>query len=254
MNRQEKLILFISAFIILFAGIAYYYLPVIVLNLRPKAGNFIGLAVQIEGDVKMRYGDSVNWKEVKKNERIYTRTYLYTGENSSGFYAFLDKSSISLGQNSLIYLDFTIDEAAAKQGQDSLKIDLVDGKMDIDLKENSKFKQIKVDDAVIDISDQKTRIKLENDEDQGMEISVMQGEIDITKNDKSYNVKPGEKLGVKKQEKPKKSKVSKDMMEEMKKISDEEQARVNEELRKRRQLSYILQEFIDFLKGLISSN
>ena len=110
MNRQEKFIISLSVALLLVAFMAYKIIPEVMSSLRPKGGNFIGMVLESQGEIKMRFGESVNWKPARKKDRIYSKVYLFTGENSSASFAFLDESSLNLGPNSLIYIDLSLDQ------------------------------------------------------------------------------------------------------------------------------------------------
>lgn len=226
------------------------YLPDIMGGLKPQNKNFIGLVIQAQGDVRMRFGDSINWLNLTSKDRIYSQTYLFTGKDSSAIYAFLDESSISIGENSLIFMDFVMDPSirVGDKKDQSIAVNLVEGKMQINLKEDSTLKMIKVDETLINTGKEKTLIQL-NYEKQGMDISVIEGDINIVQNNTSYKVRPGEKLDIESKDAPPEiQKVDQKTMDEIKRIAEEDKKKALKEIIEKRQLGNIIN---DLLQGFI---
>lgn len=214
--------------------------------LRPRGKNFIGLVIEAKGDTRMRLGDSISWFQLHNKDKIYSQAYLFTGKDSSATYAFLDESTIHLGENSLIFLDFLIDssfyEEKKKISSNGIAVDLVEGSMHFNLKDDSPVKKIKIDDTLIDVSDQSTVIHLNHDKS-GMAISVMKGDINILNKKSSYKVKQGEMLDIKNEQvDPTIKPVNQELMEEMKKIALEDHKRLMQELAEKRSLLSILND------------
>lgn len=221
-------------------------------GLRPQNRNFIGLVINAEGDVRMRFGDSINWLNLTTKDKIYSQTYLFTGKNSSAIYAFLDESSISIGENSLIFMDFITDptiRTSEEKDSASIAVNLVEGKMQINLKEESPVKMIKVDQTLINTGKDSTLIQL-NYEKQGMDISVIEGDINIVQNNTTYNVKPGEKLDIEnKDATPEIKRVDQKTMDEIMRIAKEDQKKALKEIIEKRQLGNIINDLVHGLIG-----
>ncbi len=222
-------------------------------SLRPNGGNFIGMVLESQGEIKMRFGESVNWKPARKKDRIYSKVYLFTGENSSASFAFLDESSLNLGPNSLIYIDLSLDQNGKSKKDDTsnqLAIELVDGQMQVDLKSNNMIKKLKIDDASIDISKENSIVKLNYNEKNGMEVSVMKGDINISTKENNFQVKHGEKIQVSKNEEDSKVEpIPADVLEEMKRMSESDRKAFLEEMQRKRGLAEIAQQIAELISG-----
>lgn len=252
MNRQEKFIISLSVALLLVAFMAYKIIPEVISSLRPKGGNFIGMVLESNGEIKMRFGESVNWKPARKKDRIYSKVYLFTGENSSASFAFLDESSLNLGPNSLIYIDLALDQKSKSKDDpnNQLAIELVDGQMQVDLKSNNMIKKLKIDDASIDISKENSIVKLNYNEKNGMEVSVMKGDINISTKENNFQVKHGEKIQVSKNEEDTKVEpIPADVLEEMKKMSESDRKAFLEEMQRKRGLAEIAQQIAELITG-----
>jgi hypothetical protein len=191
MEKKEKIVLIFSVSLIVFAIFLYNYLPDLVLGYKPHNANFIGLTTHADGDVQVRFGDSINWKKLQKNDGIYARSYLFTGANSSGSYAFLDESTINLEQNSLVFLNF---HPTAKKSDDAqaLSIDLLEGNVKLALPKDSNIKSITMNETTLEPGKEQTSLKLESGSK--VEVMVMEGEINVTKEMVNVNVKAGRSL------------------------------------------------------------
>ena len=231
------------------AVVLHLFLPDLMSIINPKDSKFIGLVLKGNGDLRMRFGDSINWRKMKPKDKIYSQTYLFTGPQSSAIYGFLDESTISLGENSLIFMDFAFDSEGRRSGdgEDSISLELVDGEMQINLKDKSSVKKIKVEDTMIDISkQQKTVIKLNYEDKKGLDIAVIQGDIDIKQKKLSYKVKQGEKVEIENSDtQPVPEALDEQTMAEIKKLAQEDNKKTIEELKKKRELINIIQSFVE---------
>lgn len=199
----------------------------------------------------MRFGDSINWRKMKRKDRIYSQTYLFTGLGSSATYGFLDESSITLGENSLIFMDLNLESAGrSTESEEPVSLELVEGQMQINMKDKSAVKKIKVQDTMIDLSkQQKTVIKLNYEKKQGLDIAVIQGDINIKQKKFSYKVKQGEKIGIANNDTvPLPEPIDDQTMEEIKKLAEEDHKKTIEDLKKKRELINIFYAIIDTFK------
>jgi hypothetical protein len=211
------------------------------------------MVLESKGEIKIRFGESVNWKPARKKDRIYSKVYLFTGDNSSASFAFLDESSLNLGPNSLVYIDLSLDQKGKAKEEDQnnqLAIELVDGQMQVDLKSNKMIKKLKIDDASIDISKENSVVKLNYNEKNGMEVSVMKGDINISTKENNFQVKHGEKIQVSKNEEDSKIEpIPADVLEEMKKMSESDRKAFLEEMQRKRGLAEIAQQIAELITG-----
>jgi hypothetical protein len=238
MNRQEKTIIIISTTTLSVALIVTLLLPRIFNILDPMSGQFAGLVLKSQGDVRIRFGDSINWKKLSSQDKVYSNSYLFTGKESSANFGFVDESTLNLGANSLVYIGL-IQNKLEKSKIDHMQIELVNGKMQMDLKQVSKIQSIKIADAVIELNKNSSIIRLENTQD-SMEVSIMQGEVKLTSRDGTYNVKSGEKLEVKSGESSKVSPLSPELIQEMKRLSAEDRKLMLAEYQKGRNISSLI--------------
>lgn len=251
MKRQEKLIISYSILIIILGIVSYLYLPDLMTALKSENLNFIGLVLEGEGDLKVRFGDSVNWRSLKKKDLLYSKTYLFTGEKSKGSFGFLDQSTINLGPNSLIYLDFVFEQKEKKKTSfselnKSLAIDLLDGSAQFELKDKSNIKKIIIDNIVVNLSNSTSSIQIKHNKKTGMELSVVEGDVGITSEGNKYDIKAGEKVTVAESsqvEESKVEKISSEDLEEMKKLAQKDRALVLDSLN-RVQLRQVLHHII----------
>ena len=210
--------------------------------LDPKASEFAGLVLNTTGEVKIRFGDSINWKKLKTSDKVYSNSYLFTGPDSSAGFGFVDESSLNLGPNSLVFIGL-IKSKLKKEKSENLQLELVNGKMQVDLKKLSNIQSLKVADAVIELNKKSSTILLQND-NEGMQVSIMQGDVKITSKEGEYDIKSGEKLEVKAGETSKVAPLSPEVLEQMKKLSDSERKLLMEELQKSRNISSVITNLI----------
>lgn len=247
MNRQEKFILLLSGAILLLAFLALLIAPKILDSFRSSSTDFIGMVLEAEGETKMRFGDSVNWKPFVKRDKLYSKVYLFTGGNSSGSFAFLDESVLNLGPNSLVFIDLDFEDIKNKKDLDELAIELVDGEMKIDLKTKSIIQNIRVADASFNLSDNNSVLKVNYNDQTGMQVSVMKGNVDISTKDSTFKVKHGERLEISKNEqKPVIEPVPPEIMDEMKRMSEADRKALLEEMQRKRGFSSVALEIIKF--------
>ncbi len=223
--------------------------------IKSQSQNFIGLVLEAEGDLKVRFGDSVNWRVLKKKDLLFSKTYLFTGEKSKGSFGFLDQSTINLGPNSLVYLDFVFEQQETQKissnSNKSLAVDLLDGSAQFEIKEKSNIKKIVINDVVVNLPSKPSSIQIKHDQQVGMELSVVEGEVGVSSEGNKYDVKAGEKVTVadnSKVEDSKVEKISSEELEEMKKLAQKDRALVLESLH-RVQLRQVFHKII----GLFSS-
>jgi hypothetical protein len=243
MNRQEKTIIITATISLSLAVILVLLLPQILNSFDPKGAQFAGLVIKSQGDVRIRFGESVNWRKLANKDKIFSNSYLFTGEESLGNFGFIDESSLNLGPNSLVYIGI-IHNKFNKSKDDSLQLELVNGQMQIDLKKLSKIQSLKVADATIELTKESSTIRLENTPE-SMEVSVMQGDAKITSKEGEFNVKSGERLEVKASETPEVSAISPEVLEEMKKLSDEDRKMLLAEYQKNRNISALLASLLE---------
>jgi FecR protein len=237
MEKKERLILIISVMIILFATLIYFMLPTLFTTLNPPNQNFIGIVADIKGDAKVRYGDSISWRTLNRKDKIYANSNFFTGENSHATFAFKDKSSLTLDSNSLVFLNFAPVNTAGTEGN-PIDMELVEGKLEIDLKKKSNFHKIKIDDATIDISKEATKIKLSTSAESKVEVSVLKGEVAMAQKGKKYTIKSGQVLGISKLDLLKRDEVDPSMLDEIT-VLDENNVNYLEETQKNRSFSHI---------------
>ena len=242
MNRQEKTIVIISTTTLSVAILLTLLLPRIFNDLDPMSGQFAGLVLKQQGDVRIRFGDSINWKKLSTQDKVYSNSYLFTGADSAANFGFVDESTLNLGANSLVYIGL-IQNKLEKSKNDDMQIELVNGKMQMDLKQLSKIQSIKIADAVIELNKKSSTIRLENNND-SMEVSIMQGEVKLTSKEGVYNVKSGEKLEVKSGQESQVEPLSPELIQEMKKHSAEDRKLMLEEYQKGRNISSIIANII----------
>ncbi len=214
MNRQEKFILYPSLILILISIFFYLLLPYL-FNVR-ESGDFIGLVSEAKGEAKLRLGKTISWMRLQKLSEIYSRSYLFTGENSSLTILFLDESFLKLRANSLIYLDYDVKHKEKKSK--GLVLDFVDGEMAVDLKKNSSLKKIKIKDTEIEIMDSEAKIVMSRGfQNKEMALTVLEGDINIKTQDNNLNLRTGQSLKISNKE-HRKEEVSKELLDEMKRV------------------------------------
>lgn len=214
MNRQEKFILYPSLILILISVFFYLLLPFL-FNVR-ESGDFIGLVSEAKGETKLRLGKTISWMRLQKLSEIYSRSYLFTGANSSLTILFLDESFLKLRANSLIYLDYDLKHKEKKSK--GLVLDFVDGEMAVDLKKNSSLKKIKIKDTEIEIMDSEAKIVMSRGfQNKEMALTVLEGDINIKTQGNNLNLRTGQSLKISNKE-HRKEEVSKELLDEMKRV------------------------------------
>ncbi|PIK15124.1 FecR domain-containing protein [Halobacteriovorax sp. JY17] len=251
MKKQEKLVLYISIFCVVLGILVSIILSELDLTGNEDNLNYIGTTVETNGEVKIRYGESINWKTLGANDNIYSKSYLFTGDGATGKFVFLDGSIIKLDPNSLIYLDFMFDIKDINKNKNlknSLKIDFVDGEISFDLKEESSVKKIAMNDTTISINKKETMIKLQNDKKtQEMQVSVFEGDVSLNKRNKEFQIKSGEKLKISESKDMDREEISSEVIDSMRESAE----RLNEDGApieyKRRTITKFLKEFFHFI-------
>lgn len=251
MEKREKLVLFFSLSVMSLAAIIFLALPRILDSFKPHNPNFIGLSTHSQGDVKIKFGDSLTWRKLDKKGKIYSRSYLFTGPNSTSSLAFLDKSTIKLDPNSLVSLNFDIvpgeeDVTLTEEGLPALKIGVLEGKVGLQLKPNSQVKKIEMEQSVLKLGNEATSLLLESGD--GDKVAVLAGGVTMRSRGETYQLKTGEKLGVQGDE-VKKEEVPDELLQEMKRIAMENDRQAFEEEKRKRQLSYLLSQWYNYLTG-----
>lgn len=265
MNKQEKIIITVSIIGLIATIIGYLFLPLILNEIEPKNENFIGLVLDTKNDVKIRYANSVTWIKANKSDRIYTNTYLFTGSGSSSSYAFLDKSTIDLGENSLVLLDFSVDPAAAeaeKGKKRSVKIKVIEGEsVDIALVKESQVSDIEVENANINVNDEEMTINVsKKDKHPTFQVSSLSGEVDIEYNGKSYNMKSGQAMELSEEpsQEPEPKDIPPELVERMNAIKKEREKEKVDSLSsqdiKRAHMQQTLNRLISLFDWLLPSN
>lgn len=142
------------------------------------------------------------------------------------------------------------DKSKKDDPNNQLAIELVDGQMQVDLKSNNMIKKLKIDDASIDISKENSIVKLNYNEKNGMEVSVMKGDINISTKENNFQVKHGEKIQVSKNEEDSKVEpIPADVLEEMKRMSESDRKAFLEEMQRKRGLTEIAQQIAELITG-----
>lgn len=239
------------------ASTIYFYLPKLLEAINPPSGKYIGMIVKAEGDLRMRFGSSMNWRNVKVQDKIYSQTYLFTGSNSSAIYGFTDESSITLGENSLIYMETLGPRKSKKASAEAdgpvtkgVKLELIEGDVQLNLKEDSNLEQIKVEENEIDLTkSQKMVVKMNYEKKDGLEVAVLEGDIQVKNKKGTIPLKSGEKLDAPTEEEATTQSLDAKTMEKIKLEAERDQQRVVEDLKKKRQLGYILHAFIEIIQG-----
>lgn len=252
MNRQEKFVLYTSIAIFVVAISLSILLPENLANSRPGSSTFIGLTLESEGDVKMRFGESINWQTLTKKDKIFSKIYLFTGKNSEAKFAFLDESFLKLGPNSLIYLDAIVDSQGkiiSDGKKPQLSLDLVEGDININLKGKSLISTLKVGNKEVLTNSDETNLKIKSNDNEGSEVSVLQGSANVKSDYGERQLESGEKLAYSPQApEPSVEKIPDDIMEEMRKMSEEERTAYLYELQKKRGFAQIAQTILNLFK------
>ena len=244
MIKQERFVFITSISILLFSIIGHFFTSYIYDSRGEKHSNFIGIVTELSGNSKVRYVDDITWRDMSKSQKVYSYSYIYSGPDSKVTLAFLDQSSIAMGPNSLIFLNFRIHINSNQDQLNDLSLDVVKGKVDVDLREKSNIKDIKINDVILVTNDLETQISIEASGKKGMNVSLLKGEVDIKSNDENFKIKSGEKIEVTKNKNPVKEKISQKILDKMKKIYQTEQERIRDDIRKKRSISYISKEIV----------
>jgi hypothetical protein len=257
MIKQERFVLVVSMFVLLLSIVGYFSTSYFYGLRSEKKSNLIGIVTELSGDSKVRYTDDVTWRDMSKSQKVYSYSYVYSGEDSKVTLAFLDQSSIAMGEKSLIFLNFRIHINDSTDQFNDLSLDVVKGSVDVGLRKNSNIKDIKINDVILVTNDLETQISIKASGKNGMNVSLLKGEVDVKSNDENYNIKSGEKIEVVKNKNPKKEKISQKILDKMKKIYQSEQERIRNDIRKKRSISYISKEILkdvaEVFRGLFSS-
>lgn len=241
MKKPEKAIVASALALIGISAAAYMLLPAILQTFRPIQGNFIGLVHEIHNDVKTRYADTFTWQPAAARTELFSKTHIFTGSDSTARLIFLDGSYIELMENSLIFLDFQITEDS--EDDKPIKMDLFNGQVSIDLKENSQLKKIKINDTEVDLTDEATTLRLESKEEGGLSASVLKGKVGIKRKDMNYEIEKGKSFTASKDDETEEEAISDELLSEMKRMEEEiKKKREAAAQFQRRDLSQILKE------------
>lgn len=248
MTRQEKLIGGAAIAFIIVGLASYIYIPKLLISLESPDRNLVGIIISGAGELKMRLGDTANWRNLKLKDPVYSQAYLFTGPKSSAKCLFLDESTMTLNENSLAFIDF--DALKSRKSNHVIDINLIDGKLVMDLSEKNNVSRIKVDGTTIDVTDKKTKIVIGSDKKLGVDIAVYQGDVDINHDNQNINLKAGEKISVTQNEFEKEP-IDEDLLNELNRIADEDRKRITGELRKEREFSAVLKKILESTKEFL---
>lgn len=252
MEKREKLILFFSLSLIACAGMLYLLLPAIVNKIKPSNPNYIGLSIQTKGDVKIRFSNSIIWRKLDKEDKIFANSYIFTGPDSTSRFAFLDRSVIELEPNSMVSLDFQAlardgKVSTTEQGFPQIKIGVVGGKVDLKLRPDSQVKSVKMDNTSIEVGGGKS-ILLEVSSSDVEEVSVMDGDVMLTARGQSQQVSSGEKaINDPKDANIKRQEIHPEVLAEMRRLSDQSNKLWMEEEKKKREFFYLMKSWYNSL-------
>lgn len=232
---------------IIIAIFTYVFLPDVLEVMNSPNSKFIGVITKADGDIRIRYGESINWRSAKKNDQIYAHTYIFTGNNSEASYGLLDESSVTIGPNSMIFLDAINSQVIDGRG---LSLELIEGKMQLNLKDGSEVKRVQTDDSVIDLKqNQKLLVQLNYEKDDGLQVSVYDGDIKIRRNNQEQSVKSGETTSLSDPTSPPAvEKIDPIELEKIKKDEEKKQIENIANLKRKRQVSYLINSLLTFFK------
>lgn len=219
-----------------------------------KIGKVIGLATNVKGHVRVRFGESISWKQVELNERIYGDSYLFSGEGSQADFIFVDESSLKLDQNSMVYLDKSTYNPEQDKRSESMNLDFVNGQIDIKINNETMINSIKVNNSVINLKEGQAHFRIINHkQDEKFDVSVLNGSVDLKERGKSFKVISGEKLQISKDKAPEKGKISKELREKLAKLETEpKQNQLFKDFKNRSDFAYYLEKLgrvlINFFK------
>ena len=191
----------------------------------------IAIVIEKSNDVKRKHPRAANWSAIKKDDKLYPNSMIYTGKDSYVKIALIDASIIKQGPESLLRLRIatkkkkkksknTIDEnprTGANMKQDELDealedegefeegsgiaLELDGGNIDIQASEDSDIRSVATRDTKIDLNSGSS-ISLKNAEDgSSSEVSVTAGSANVktkTNPEKSVSLTKGEKINSKK--------------------------------------------------------
>jgi hypothetical protein len=190
----------------------------------------IAIVVEKSNDVKRKHPRAASWSAVKKDDKLYPNSMIYTGKDSYVKIALIDASIINQGPESLLRLRIAtkkkkkkkasavdsssnspggvgdeLDDALEDEGEfeegSGIALELDGGNIDIQASENSDIRSVATRDTKIEL-ESGTGISLKNTEDgSSSEIAVTAGQANIkTKSDpqKSVALKKDEKIDTKK--------------------------------------------------------
>ncbi len=188
----------------------------------------IAIVIEKSNDVKRKHPRAASWTAVKKDDKLYPNSMIYTGKDSFVKIALIDASIINQGSESLLRLRIaqkkkkkkakvvdptssgrstndSLDEDLEDEGEfeegSGIALELDGGNIDIQTSENSDIRSVATRDTEIELQ-AGSAINLKNTEDGGSsEIAVTAGKASVkTKSNpqKSVTVNKDEKINTKK--------------------------------------------------------
>lgn len=179
-NKTDKIILSVSALIILFYSYLLYDDSFLFIE-ESSSNQQIGILSQSENDVRRKSIESFLWTPARKELLLREKDSIFTGEGSHAEVTLKDGSAIKLEENSLVTLTL-------KEGE--LELNLKYGEIKTELKEIAKL-QIKSDDENITIqNDKKTRSKasIRKRSTGPAKVDVLDGAISLSSKNKTEKV------------------------------------------------------------------
>lgn len=179
----------------------------------------IAIVLERSNDVKRKHPRAASWTTIKKDDKLYPNSMIFTGKDSFVKIALIDASIINQGPESLLRLRMakkrtkkkvnakgdSLDESLEDEGQfeegSGIALELDGGNIDIEASDNSSIKSLATRDSKIELTSG-TSLSLKNSESGGSsEISVSKGNASVktkTQPSKAVALGKGQKINTKK--------------------------------------------------------
>lgn len=198
MNKEKTLIVFAS-FVALMAIALAWINPERFMVAQNQNENLIGVVKKVDGQLKAQGSNQVSWLATKDGDPIFFKTKLYTQDETHAQYIFVDGSKLEQKASTLIRLNQQVKGNRLGKMKHKVGVDLMDGEMELKIKDSEFFDSITTAKTVIKLEDNSyVNVTSINDE---TKLTVFDGNAKVHRkldsgdaDEKEIEVKKGELL------------------------------------------------------------
>lgn len=194
-DKRDVLILVTLVFAFITAVFVYLFINYTEQNisLQTQSNETIGVAFDVKGKVLYRDSQSLDWFEMGNDSPIHSKQFLFTNEESSAEYVFLDDSIVVQNAETLLFLNSKFDllgtlyeqktgkkASNKKAGPTSLELELVEGEVLVSMSKTGKLRSIKTELGTISPETEELSEFIVVNKEEELSIDVIKGQVNVT--------------------------------------------------------------------------